>query len=91
MRRNKVRTSAGIPAFIFCPNYLLWHETLNYLNSGAATLTWLLIFAQTIKAVRTEIDATGAIRFPLFFAVRPGDNSLLRGLLHHIGYGPLRS
>ena len=55
----------GILGFIFWPNYLLWHERFNYLNSlkatfinpnvaavyfGAATITWVLIFAQAIKA-----------------------------------------
>jgi O-Antigen ligase len=62
----------GILALTFWPNYLLWHERFNYLNSlkatfinpnvaavyfGAATLTWLLILAQMIK-----VDFTGDLR-----------------------------
>jgi O-antigen ligase len=52
----------GLIAFTFWPNYFLWHQKFNYLNAltatfinpniaasyfGAATLGWLLIFAES--------------------------------------------
>ncbi len=96
MARNQPYFSAGsqlysiygILAFIFWPNYLLWHERFNYLNSlkatfinpnvaavyfGAAILTWLLIFAKTIK-----IDSTGDRR-PYCFGTGHSLHGITRG------------
>ncbi len=62
----------GILAFVFWPNYLLWHQKYNYLNSltatfvnpnvaatyfGAAALAWTLMLSNVVKG-----NSAGATR-----------------------------
>ncbi|MET4481515.1 O-antigen ligase family protein [Bradyrhizobium sp. F1.13.3] len=70
----------GLFAFIFWPNYLLWHQKFNYLNAvtatfinpnvaasyfGAASVGWFLVFASSMNNSSAPLSWREQIRFRL--------------------------